>query len=68
MSKENLKVDFNKVDFNKQEDINDIVSQLASAKTGKKIRINMKVVAISAAYFILSGLAVNVYLLIKLIF
>jgi len=56
-----------KVDFNNQNDIGDIVSQIASAKTGKKIKINMKLIGVIVFYFLICGLGVNIYWIYKLI-
>lgn len=56
-----------KVDFNNPGDLGDIVNQIASEKTGKKVNINMKFVAIVVGYFLLSGALLNGYGIVKLI-
>lgn len=56
-----------KIDFNNSDDMSSIVSQIASEKTGKKMNINMKLVGVLAAYFIVTGLISNIYFLVKLI-
>ncbi len=56
-----------KIDFNNPGDLGDIVNSMASAKTGKKINVNMKFVGIATGYFLLSGLIANGYGIVKLI-
>lgn len=56
-----------KVDFNNPGDIGDIVSQMASAKTGKKVKINFKLLIVIFIYFMITGLCLNVYWIYKLV-
>lgn len=56
-----------KVDFNKQEDVESLVNSVINEKTGGKIKINMKVVGVFVAYLCISGIVVNFYLIVKLL-
>ena len=56
-----------KVDFNNPSDFGSIVNQIASAKTGKKIKVNLKLVVALIVYFAVCGLGLNIYWLVKLI-
>jgi hypothetical protein len=56
-----------KVDFNNPSDFKSIVNEIASAKTGKKVKVNLKLVVALVVYVSVCGLALNVYWLVKLI-
>lgn len=56
-----------KVDFNDEASFNNIVNEIASQKTGKKININIKLLAVVFSYFCISGIGLNIYWIVKLI-
>lgn len=56
-----------KVDFNNPGDIGDIISEMTSAKTGKKVKVPIKFLLVLFIYFMVCGLVSNIYWIYSLI-
>lgn len=56
-----------KIDFNNPGDFGSIVNEIASSKTGKKVKIPFKGLLVLVIYLAISGLFINCYWLYLLI-
>jgi len=56
-----------KIDFNNPGDLGSIVNEIASAKTGVKVKVNLKLIVVIIVYFVVCGLGLNIYWLVNLI-
>lgn len=56
-----------KIDFNNPGDIESIVNEIAGAKTGVKLKVNLKLIVVIIFYFVVCGLGLNIYWLVNLI-
>lgn len=50
-----------KVDFNNPGNFSSIVNEMASAKTGKNVKVPIKGILVLIIYLALSGLCINIY-------
>jgi len=60
-----------KIDFNSPNDFGSIINEIASAKTGKKVKVPFKGLIFLIVYLAVSGLCANIYwvylLILKLV-